>query len=252
MIITNRLNLPLPLVRAIEEDPYTKGDADYSVSEIINPVQLTVLYKRHKMKIVQDASEFIWILLGKAVHKYLEIMNDSESIITEKRLFLEMDGVKISGQFDLMGNRKISDYKCVGSFSVKEGVKLEWEIQQNLYRYLAVKNGFDVDDLEIVAILRDWTEWSGRKDGFDSPIFVMPVAKWEISSIEKYLKGRIAELKRANAMSDEEISLHYPCSEEERWFNPKTNVYKRCKSFCPVRNFCQQVVKESYIKSSLL
>lgn len=47
MKYTNKFNLPDGLARAVMNDPYSKGDADFSVTELLDPPQLTQFRKPH-------------------------------------------------------------------------------------------------------------------------------------------------------------------------------------------------------------
>ena len=40
MILTNEYGAPDAFVKAIEGDPYTKGDADFSATELLKPPQI--------------------------------------------------------------------------------------------------------------------------------------------------------------------------------------------------------------------
>lgn len=69
---TNKGNFPEAIVKAITNDSYSKGDADFSVTELINPPQVKKLQKMHSQELVKDVSENIWMLLGTSVHSILE------------------------------------------------------------------------------------------------------------------------------------------------------------------------------------
>ena len=105
MKITNKTGLPDTFYQAVKNDKYDKGDADYSVSELISPPQITILKQRHDKELEEDVCNMIWALLGKAVHHILEIA-DNKDAITEERIFLEIAGRKVSGQTDLYSEDK--------------------------------------------------------------------------------------------------------------------------------------------------
>src|SRR6185436_15819592 len=107
-MITNRHGLPAPLVNAMRNDPYTKGRSDISVTQLIQPPQPRKLLKGREIE--EDASELIWRLLGQAVHTILERAYP-DTAITEKRVFGEVLGWIVSGQFDVYDNGLLSDYK---------------------------------------------------------------------------------------------------------------------------------------------
>src|SRR3990167_4720768 len=119
MPITNKQNLPETIYRAIvnAEAEYSKGDADYSCTELINPPRITLLTQRHRPEITEDAVDKLWALLGKLGHKLAEQAGTDNAFI-EERLFAEIDGKKISGASDVAqwvytmeDGGKITDYK---------------------------------------------------------------------------------------------------------------------------------------------
>ena len=57
MKITNELGLPEPLVDAVRNDGYTKGNADFSVTGLIGPPYQRKLMGEFGEKITEDVSE---------------------------------------------------------------------------------------------------------------------------------------------------------------------------------------------------
>ena len=91
MKLTNKLNLPQPLVDAVKNDSYTKGEkADVSVTQLIGPMQQIFLKRKHWDELEEDVSDLIWALLGQTMHTILE--RADISAIKEKRLYLNVDG----------------------------------------------------------------------------------------------------------------------------------------------------------------
>lgn len=267
MQLTNRLNLPDALVAAIANDSYV-GGGDISVTKLIDSPQIRTLGRKYKDSIVVDVSERIWALMGQAVHTVLERANTSA--IVEQRLFAEVNGWKLSGQFDRMhlGDKTLQDWKVTTVF--KASGSIEWERQLNVLRYLAHKNGYEIDSLQIIAIFRDWR----RSDSVKSESYpqenvkVIDVPVWSMEDTERYIDERI-KLHQASDRGDEVL-----CTDEERWYAgttyalikeggkratkvsvskedlgepPKGYIieerkggYRRCEGFCDVAQFCQQ------------
>jgi len=101
MKITNFNNIPLPIFRAILHNWYDGANVDHFVSatELIKPIKIVVLEKRHKNEIIEEASDLVWSLLGSAMHKVLE-KSETGNTLNEERLFAEVDGKIISGGVD--------------------------------------------------------------------------------------------------------------------------------------------------------
>lgn len=72
MKYTNIHGYPDAIVKAMENDDYSKGDADYSVSSLNTPPRILHLMSRHASEIKQDVSDNMFALFGTAVHNVLE------------------------------------------------------------------------------------------------------------------------------------------------------------------------------------
>lgn len=77
--IQNRHRLPGAIVRAVTADPYKSGKPEnvpperyYTTTTLINPIQQTILRRRHADEITEDAADLIWSLLGSVGHGILE------------------------------------------------------------------------------------------------------------------------------------------------------------------------------------
>lgn len=220
MPLTNRHNLPQPLVRAVTRDPYSKGDADYSVTELIDSPRIRALQQAHADEIEEDVSERIFSLFGRAVHQILEWGADADHV-AEERVFATINGVTISGGMDLQkidtqGGVAIQDYKVTSVYSATKE-KFEWEAQLNLYAALIRKTkNYRAKQLGIVAILRDWSKGKARGDYPEAPVLQIPIALWPDDAADSYLAKRIALHERARR----DAFLGKPlrdCTPDERW-----------------------------------
>lgn len=267
--VTNVHGLPESLVRAVTNDPYTNGGADISVTKLIDAPQIRVLTKRHAAEMTVDVSERIWSLLGQAVHTILErAALRTEGMVAEQRLFAEIAGWQLSGQFDVMALETgvLSDYKVTTVFKLQDVDK--WTQQLNILRWLAAKNDAAVHELEIIAILRDWKKGEAeRKETYpQTPIVRVPIPVWELAETEEFILDRISLHQYADKGG------RVDCTDEDRWYSGTTYAlkkdgairaskvqsapfddvpegytveerpgeYRRCASYCEVRAFCKQ------------
>jgi hypothetical protein len=225
MILTNRLGLPDSIVRAIERDEYSKGDADFSVTELIGPPRISMLARVNADKLTQDVLDRIPSLLGRALHTVVE-MGASDHEIVEERFFLNIEGVRISGAADLQtpltdGTNPdwlIRDFKLTSCYSVMME-KPEWEYQLNAYAYLAnAVHGRRIVKLQIIAILKDWSRKKAQTqpDYPPTPVMVVDIPVWTVAQQEAYLRARIVLHRKARAVLDTGDPLDY-CSPKERW-----------------------------------
>lgn len=333
-ILTNNYNLPQPLVDAVKADSY-EVSGDISTTTLISPPQVRMLKKQFGRDIEEDVSEYLWALLGTAVHGILERSHikdvrkraflmvietlkdecktatkkeqeDYTSIakklfilidkffpeikgryIYEMKLHYDLNGFVLSGKFDLYDiiEKCLYDYKVcsVYAYMYPESRKT-WTIQLNVYAFMLRNEGYEVNDLKIVAIFRDWSASRGlnNPDYPKKQFITIPLTMYSQEDVKKSIDRRM-ELHR-----EAEISGVVPeCSGEERWastgtFNvkkkglkrriaglaseamaseyirenkhkyPPESIYleivpgesKKCASYCSVRSVCPQKARE--------
>lgn len=271
MRVTNKFGLPESIVKAVENDPY-KGGGDISVTTLIAPPQMRLLSNHYRDELEEDASDRIWSLIGQAVHSILERIDDGS--IKEQRLYMDVEGWSVSGQFDRYLNKSLIDYKITSVWSVKQGVKREWEEQLNLLAVLCRANGYPVERLGVTAILRDWrkNEAYQYSDYPQSQVQTIPIPLWEHERATAFMVERVNLHQRVTN------GEHIPCTNEERWHrgekwavmkkgrksalrlldteleakawmeknDPKGEIvhrpgnYIRCEQYCSVSRFCKQ------------
>ena len=217
MKYTNKFNLPDGLARAVQNDPYSKGDADFSVTELLDPPQMGALKAKHADEITEDVSERIWSLLGQVTHGIIE--RAETEAIAERRLTMTILGKKISGGMDRFCNKAglLSDYKLTTAWKFKDGkLPEDMEIQQNCYVHLLRVNGIEVKQSEIVGILRDWSKLEARRSiGYpQAQVLRVPVPIWPEAKIIAYLEGRV------KLHSDAREGKFEACTPDERWARP--------------------------------
>lgn len=277
---TNRHNVPGPLFALLGNETYDRGDSRRSVTQLIDAPQRVVLKEAHDHELTMDISDRIWALYGTAVHKLIEDGRGfTDDDISEERIFLEIDGWKISGAIDLQrltdGTVGLIDWKSTTCYAVMHE-KPEWENQLNMLAELVEKaKGHTITSLEICALLRDW---SASKAKFDSgypegPIQRITIPLWPVSKREAYMAERVKLHQQAVVAHD----LGYPlieCTPTEMWEKPtvcavmqkgmkRAKLYKdmaeaeaamkpgasldvrfgqrlRCESYCEVNEWCEQ------------
>lgn len=226
MKYTNKHDIPKEIIRAIENDQYTRGNSDISVTGLLQPPRIRLLERKHHDDIVLDYSDETWKILGQAVHAILERANENyDDTITEQRLFADIEGWTVSGQTDSLAvhDKVLKDYKVTSVWTVinalKEG-KSDWEKQLNCYAYLYKHNtGETINQLNIIAIARDWNRRDSRARGGDYPqsnIITLDIPLWSEQEQLQFFKDRVSfhrssEFKHS---MDGELPL---CSDEDRW-----------------------------------
>jgi hypothetical protein len=229
MIITNKHNLPRSLFNAIDwcSKQYKQGDTpiDYSVTQLIKPAWQAHLQKKMHDQIEVDASDLIWLTHGTALHYIIEQANKGvEGILTEQRLSASIhiksahtDLIEtrvIGGGIDVYDQGTIIDYKDTKVGSIwSEGRKAEWEQQLNCYAWLCRRNGMQLNELQIVAILKNWENMRGQyEEGYpETGIQVLNFEIWDDKKVESWIEQRIWQHQYV------EKGLITECTPEERW-----------------------------------
>jgi len=222
MKITNEHGLPQAFVDFARDNKYSKGNADISVTSLIDSPRINILKQAHGAEMQSDASEMIWPLLGTAVHSILEGAVSKGNVIKEERLFMDVNGWTISGAIDqqeIVDNKvRITDYKVTSVWSVIFGKK-EWELQQNVYAQLIRKvKGLEVESIEICAVLRDWNRRDAqfKADYPKSPVTIVRLNLWDADDAQAYIEERVTLHQSAQMDWDLNESV-VECSDEERW-----------------------------------
>lgn len=247
MILTNNKNLPEAIVSAIQNDPYSKQGADFSVTELIKPPRIRALELKHKSDITEDVSDRLWSLYGQIGHGILERANMAD--LAEKRFFANIevshdDHIKtyvLSGQLDTLSlkDNTLSDYKFTTSWSfmANKEPKPEYVAQLNMQNYLLNVNGLKAEKLQIVGLLRDWQILQAKKNK-DYPqvqIAIQPIPMWSFEETENYIKERVR-------LHLEALSVLPECDKDDHW------GWKRCASYCSASAYCEQYKTKKEVK----
>ena len=110
MKITNKLNLPEGLVKAVSTERHNEP-GKISATTLIQGLKQTILMDRHWDELEEDISERIFAIWGTAVHSLLE--QEGENDFTELDMFHTVGNITVTGRLDNydMQNGVICDYK---------------------------------------------------------------------------------------------------------------------------------------------
>ena len=231
MKITNKFNLPDTLVEAVKIDGYSRGQSDYSVTEIMSPPRIQRLRQAHYHEMEQDVTDKLWAVMGTAIHKIMEDTNVKDHV-KEERIFVEVDGVILSGAIDLQTDGDngvdITDYKFTSAWALRQD-KIDWVQQLNIYAWLINKStGKKINKLKICAIIRDW----GRREAMTNPNYpqgqaqMVEIPLLPFAETEAFVRNRIELHRMAKVSSDFNEELP-ECTDEDRWMREtKYAVFK--------------------------
>jgi hypothetical protein len=234
MKLTNRLNLPAPIVEAIANSGYDKGKSDITATGLIEPVRIGALKAAYAGELTEDASDLIYSLQGQSVHTMLERAAEAlkaQGYIAEDRFYIDVDGWTVGAQIDVYHEPTglLQDYKVTSVYAVKDGVKEEYAQQMNIQAECLRQAGFEVNKLQIVAILRDWSKGERDRDEKDCEAkgFVSKYPQHQVKIIDvplipreevmAFIKERVHAHRAARAAG---IEMLPECTPEERWARP--------------------------------
>ena len=222
--VTNFANLPQAIVNAVQNDPYDKGNCDYTVTQLIGPPQINILMEKHPGEISEDASDRIWSLLGQAVHSIVERHGQtSENTIEEWRLYGTFDGAAVGGQADLidLDAKTIADFKVTSVWKIVNHNFTEWEQQLNPLAALVRQNGGTVEHLKVFAILRDWSKHQVGNGYPKHQVVTIDIPVWPEDKAISYLSSRVGLHRYAKENGG------HPCTDNERWKRPDKWAVKK-------------------------
>ena len=183
MQITNKLNLPYGLVKAVSPEPHNKP-GEISATTLIQGVKQVILTQRHWDELEDDVADRIWAVFGTAVHALLE--NEGEEDFCEIELKQKVSNISVTGRLDNynMATGVICDYKNTSVFKIKAGLQKEadgtvhgfpeWKMQGLIYAWLLQKNGLPATKCRFIALLKDHSKTEADRDRSypQSPVYV--------------------------------------------------------------------------------
>jgi len=220
MTITNKMNLPEALVKAVTVRRHN-NPGRLSATTLLNGTKQIILTDRHWDDLEDDVADRFWAIIGTAVHSVLE--DEGADEFAEEFISHEVDGVIVTGRIDNYNMRTgiISDYKSVSVWKIKFQDFDDWKKQGLIYAWLLHKNGFEVKKCQFIALLKDHSKRDAKRDSAypQKPMYVYEfnVTPERLEEIEAFIKENIAEYKRCKEMADDDIP---PCSAEQRWEKP--------------------------------
>jgi hypothetical protein len=275
--LTNKYNLPAPLVAAVSYDNYSAGRSDYTTTQLAGtPARQLMLRRKHRDDIVEDVADRIYSLSGQSKHVVLERAAqfiEEYEYLAEQRFYIQRAGKTIGGQIDLYDKlgKTLYDWKECSVYVSTQTLKPEWERQANINRLILEENNMPVEKLINIALYRDWKKSQVSKENYPPhqvEQFSIPV--WPTEQTERFISQRLQEFERA--------ANNLPlCSDEERWKAPdvyavykgtnkrasklfdteqdaiahiqmfnlndhniqvRLGVNRRCKAYCDVASFC--------------
>lgn len=256
MKITNPFGVPQAMVEAVTPDQGRGLDPNrLSITDLINPPIMRLLRHRHWHEMEETVDSRVWLLLGVAVHEYLDRHTPGAS---EIKIELKHDKFTLVGVIDIIEGIIIADYKVTSVFSFLLGEKIEWEQQLNCYNYMHRKKAESegrehlIKTLKIVAILRDHKPSMALRDHNypQSAILQKEVRVWSPEEQESYIMDRVETHYRAS------MGIVEPCTPAERYHKDDKYAVKvegniRAKRVLDTKEAAEGWIKEYLEKMSM-
>lgn len=222
MKFTNRHGLPDQVVRWLTSDQYDYQPNTFSATKILAPIRQTVLMRLHADILEMDVSDLIASRYGTAIHDSFEKVT-MPGVVKEQRFYHELGGFKISGRFDMIVNKdnptqKLMDIKSTSVWTFIYGSRdLDYIRQLSIYKYLANKNGFNIEPTaQVIYIFTDWKKSDAQKNP-DYPqirIVIKDIVLMLDEETETYISSRVTEIARL--LKDPTLPLP-DCTDEDLW-----------------------------------
>lgn len=219
MIVTNKLGLPKQFEQ-IAQSHYQYKDKQYSVTTLIMSIRELMLKRRYNDEIEEDCSNLVWALFGQAVHRMLEEYKESNTEIQEGYLIEAVNDYKLSGRFDLYSaeTKTVIDYKTCTCWAIIFQDFEKWKKQLQIYAWLLKKAGFEVDNLQVIALIKDWSK-AKSKTTANYPQNNIEVINFKFTDndykkIEKFIFDKFEEFEEFEEFEDDELP---ECNDDDRF-----------------------------------
>lgn len=221
MRVTNKYNLPDPIVQAVQKN-YKPTPNRYGVTSLLKGSTQTVLERRFNDDITVDASENIWAVFGTAVHKILE-QAECENMLKEYRIEVPAgdDVSTISGVVDLydLNTDTVIDYKTGSVWKVITNDWEDYRKQIALYAWMLNQKGYPCKRGQIVLFMKDHSKAKAKRerDYPELPVYVknFVFTSEELQQAHREALERILEIR---CLMDTPTDLLPPCDPESRWY----------------------------------
>jgi hypothetical protein len=233
-------SFPSPFLRAMQNNVYTKGDSQFSVTQLIGPPQRTWLATLHEKQETPYSS--FAAFLGTAMHAVLEANVDpSQGEIAEERMFATICGAKVSGQLDHLEKKTLFDYKTTRG--AQDAMKPDHRTQVNANGYLATLNGHEVEHVAIVYIQMDWSYMQSSLNPLypQSPYKIF-VEDYDQQSAIDFFNRAIPEHLAALEGKPRECTRDEKWQKDDSYALMKTGA-KRASKVCSTRAEAESLIK---------
>ena len=161
------------------------------------------------------------------------------SIWLEQRAYKKIDDMTVNGQFDMVMDGQVIDYKNTSVFTYMHKTKVEdYKIQGSIYKWLN-PDLITSDTIKIIYIMHDWTAKNAKinPDYPQSPVIDEDYDLYSLDYIEGYIKNKIHEIKNGGTLE---------CTKSLKLSDPVWQYFSKsgCKA---IKNFGNQTDANHYV-----
>jgi len=258
MRFTNDQGLPGSLHQFLQWNDYNASGVkfDISATKLLDSPLIAQHWRNHGKDVVEDSATRLYSAMGSGIHSRFESANAANAnVVMEKRFTWTFDhpidddtreDVKplvLSAQIDAyeVPTKTLADLKTVSAWKIDNQDYDSFERQLNIGSYLMRKNGWQVDRLQVYALIRDWSRArQGERNYPNQPIHVIDIPLWSEDEQLAYITERLAM-----HFDDSEKS----CTDKDMWAKPATFAVKDSKKKRALRVLPSKEQADSWIKS---
>lgn len=271
---TNNAGIPLSMAVFLAVDHYDYVPGVISATSLLKPIRQYILSRRVPAgENIPDVEDLISSRMGTAIHDGVEkawlhhyqqamkdlgypqrvidrirVNPDPKTVVEgdipvymEIRSFKEVNGVKVSGKFDFVGNGGLEDFKSTSTYTWLHDTKDEdYVLQGSIYRWLNPEI-ITSDIFTIQFLFTDWSRAMTYRDPKYPPRRMMPrkFKLMPLADTEAYVINRLNQIAKYMDAPDDEIP---ECTDKELWRStPEWKYYKNPKNKTrSTKNFTNQ------------
>lgn len=257
-IYTNEAAIPLSVAVFLATDHYDYQPGVISVTSLLKPIRQLVLSRRvPPEENIPDLSSMIPSRMGTAIHNGVEhawthnykramkdlgypdkvidrimvnpkpedLKPDTIPVYMEIRSTRELNGQKVSGKFDFIGNGQLEDFKSTSTYTwVKDTKDEDYVLQGSMYRWLNPEL-VTKDTMTIQFFFTDWSAMMRNTPNY--PERRTMSRKFNLMSLEDteaYISGKLIQIQTFMNAPEEDLPL---CTDKELWRkDPSWKYYK--------------------------
>lgn len=298
-MLTNDKNIPVALAVMLATDNYNFKPSPnrISVTSLIDSPKKWILSNQISETGVTDISMLIAARMGSSFHAAIEKawedpkealyalgytteQVESLKVAQEVRMYRDVLGWTVSGQFDMVLNGYLQDHKEMGMYKYEKADFDSFRKQMSIYRWLDQGEHIHSSKASLNIHLKGWSalEASYKKDYPQCAMLSYPIELMTLKETEEFVTERIKLFQETSKLAPSEMP---DCTGKELWQEPpvwqyfanptnikatknfpteheatqhlllkgkgvikfKSSKARRCMQYCPAYSICPQAHK---------